>query len=128
MSGVTYDRTSAPRRIAAALLVLVLMLAGVGQGWAAASEGRVVPGGGGPALKFPICHTGAGDGRAPDAPRQHACCDACALLALGIVPAPPLLWEPVAIAHAAAHAVALGPRPALARRRTPRQSQGPPAA
>lgn len=123
---MTAVRTSARPRVVAALLVLVLMLAGVGQGLAVAAEGGLVPPGE-PGIGFPICHAGSGAG-APAAPVHHACCDACALLSMGIVAAPPVLFAPAWVVRSAIHAVPRAARPALARARTPRQAQGPPAA
>ena len=82
----------------------------------------------GPPGAFAICHAGPGGGPVPVGPRSHACCEACALLAPAIAPPPPLLSRPAAGATLAAVTVAMEPWPAMARRRTPRQPQGPPAA
>lgn len=102
------------------------MLSGVGRGLAVASD--VAMAGPQHAGAFPICHAGPGDGSVPDEPQAHDCCDACALLAPAIAGAPPPLSRPVVATGGTTLAAAVASWPATARRRTPRQSQGPPAA
>ena len=119
--------TSGLRQVLAAVLILVLTLAGAGRGFAAAPDpvGSVLAG-----FHAPICHSG-GDAQGPDdpaVPAGHDCCDACALLAPAILPAPAALSRPAPVAHDASHDGAPSWVPAAARPRSPRQSQGPPAA
>ncbi len=119
--------TSGLRQALAAVLILVLTLAGAGRGFAAAPDAA------GPALaglNAPICHSG-GDPRGPGdpaAPAGDGCCDACALMAPAILPAPAALSGPAPAVQCASHARAPSWMPAAARARSPRQSQGPPAA
>ncbi len=124
---MTLLRSSQLRQALTALLVLVLTLAGVGRGLAAASD-RTAPGLGVASLAFPICHAGAGDGSAPADPSRHDCCDACALLSPVTLADAPALSGPASVIHPIAHAQAMAWVPTVARLRTPRQAQGPPTA
>ncbi len=122
--------TSGLRRGLVAILIITLTLAGLGR--AMASPPQVAPEVGGlhdviPGLHVPICH--AGDVPAdPSQPPSHDCCDACALLAAAVVPAPPVLSLPAPVEHYAGHAQAIAWAPVIARLRDPRLSRGPPAA
>jgi len=118
------------RRGLAEALVLVLMLAGVEQGVVAlsgpADAGFPVPG-----VHVAICHSGGAPPPAPAGPAlpyTHSCCDVCALLAPVILPAPQVLSGPAPAAYFAGRALGAAWLPAVARLRTPRQSQGPPLA
>jgi NAD-dependent dihydropyrimidine dehydrogenase PreA subunit len=123
---VTERRTVLLRPWLAAVLILVLTLAGGGQGRALTSDASdtvvAVPG-----LTMPICHSDGGrDG--PAVPDHHDCCDACALCAPVVLPGPATLQAPTRVIHVITHAAALGWAPVLARPRTPRLAQGPPTA
>ena len=122
--------TSGLRCAFAAILIIVLTLSGVGRAVATVSRPvdihYAIPG-----LQVPICHSDAGtstDPADPIHPTQHDCCDECALLAPVVIPVPPSLTGPASVEHYAEHAHAVAWVPAIARLRTPRQSQGPPAA
>ena len=115
------------RQIVAAVLILALTLAGVGRALATASETSAIGGG----STIPICHSGPGEASRtgdPAEPSHHDCCDQCALCALALPAAPVTLAQPVSVEHVAVHARALRWAPTVARVRTPRQAQGPPAA
>lgn len=117
--------TSGLRHALAAVLIVALMLAGIGRSVAS----TLLPEGAFPAMAgtaMPICHSGAGQD--PAAPARHDCCDDCALLAPVVLPAAPSLSGPAPAAHHAVHARAMAWMPVLLRPRSPRQSQGPPAA
>lgn len=101
------------------------MLAGIGRGVAAASD--TVPGFDIPGVAFHICHAGAGDASPVDR-AHHDCCDACALCAPLTLASAPSLTGPASVVRFVAHVRAVAWVPTLARPRTPRQSQGPPAA
>ncbi len=109
--------------------MVVLTLAGIGRGLAAAS-GMTVTDFGIPGVAFHICHTGDsdGDGPAPVDPSHHDCCDACALLAPVTLADEPSVSGPASVMHYVEHAHAMAWVPTIARLRTPRQSQGPPTA
>lgn len=127
ISGVTHLSTLALRPWLAAVLVLVLSVAGVGRGWAAAPGGiEVAPVIAG--VVAPICHDEADGRNGTDTPGHHDCCDACALCAPVVLPGLTDLTAPACVAHYVAHADALGWAPVLSRPRTPRLAQGPPAA
>ncbi len=105
--------------------MLVLTLAGVGRGLAAASDTGATAFGV-PGVASHICH--AGDGSAPVDPSLHDCCDACALLApLALAGDMPSVRGPAAVRHAERVRARAGV-PTVARPRTPRMSQGPPTA
>ena len=124
--GVTHLRTLALRPWLAAVLVLVLSVAGVGRGWAATPGGiEVAPVIAG--VVAHICHDEAG-GSGSDTAGHHDCCDACALCAPVVLPGMPDLTAPARVIHYVAHADALSWAPVLARPRTPRLAQGPPLA
>lgn len=106
--------------------MLVLTLAGVGRGFAAASDATAS--GGSIAGAFPICHSGGEDRSVPADPSHHDCCDACALLAPVTLAGAPALNGPASAVRFVEHARAMAWVPTVARRRTPRQSQGPPTA
>ncbi|MQT12391.1 hypothetical protein [Segnochrobactrum spirostomi] len=119
-------RSSAPWRALALVLTLALMIAGLGRGIALAASLPV------PALVIgdvviPICHPG-GAGDDPADLARHACCNDCALGAPLILPQPPALSARAWIAWTADLSLSQPQRPALARLRLPRLSQGPPAA
>lgn len=107
-------------------MLVVLALTGVGRGLAAASD--MEPGFGIAGVAFPICHSGVGDGSLPADRTHHDCCDACALLAPLAFADGPSLDGPVSAMHFVEHRQAMPWVPAIARARTPRQSQGPPSA
>ena len=107
--------------------MIVLTLAGVGRGVAAASD-LVAPGFGVADVAFHICHSGEGGGSGPSDRTHHDCCDACALSAPATLADAPSLTGPAAVTHHIEHAEAMAWVPSGARLRTPRQSQGPPAA
>ncbi len=107
--------------------MIVLTLAGVGRGLAAAS-GSAAPTFGVPGVAFHICHTGEADGSIPTDQARHDCCDACALSAPATLADAPSLTGPASVTHYVEHAQAMAWVPTAARLRTPRQSQGPPAA
>lgn len=118
--------TSGLRRGLVAILIITLTLAGLGRAMASVPEVAglhdVIPG-----VHVPICH--AGDVPAdPSQPPSHDCCDACALLAVAVMPAPQVLSLPAPVAHFAEHAQAIAWAPVIARLRDPRLSRGPPAA
>lgn len=124
---VVPSRSPALRQAVAAVLILALTLAGVGRALATASETHAVVAG----LTVPICHAGAGAASRPGVPgdrSRHDCCDQCALCAPALPPASATVSEPASVEHVAVHARALGWAPLLARARSPRLSQGPPAA
>ena len=106
--------------------MLVLTLAGVGRGLAAASD--MVPGFGIPGVALHICHAGEGDGSVPGDPAQHDCCDACALSAPVTLAEAPSLTGPASVVCFVAHVQAMAWVPTDVRVRGPRQSQGPPTA
>jgi hypothetical protein len=117
------------RRFLTVLLTLLLLLGSVGRGLVAAADAAPATGAAG--WLGPVCHVQAGEDRfpgGPDAPAGHPCCDDCALGAAVALPAAPAfsLPAPTALANA------IGPRvaaePSLRPVRTPRLSQGPPAA
>jgi hypothetical protein len=107
--------------------MLVLTLAGVGRGLAAASD-MTVTGFGIPGVAFYICHTGEGGGSAPADQSHHDCCDDCALLAPVTSADAPSMSGPASVMHYVEHTHAMAWVPTIARLRTPRQSQGPPTA
>ena len=115
------------RPVVAVILMLVLTFAGVGRGWAAASVAPDVLAQIG-ISSVPICHSGSDGGSTPDFPVHQDCCDQCALFAPAVLPSAPLAVSPASVTHVIAHAKALAWAPVLARTRTPRLSQGPPAA
>lgn len=119
-------RAPAMRRAVAALLMAVLTLAGVGRGLAA---GSALPSPAVAGILAPICHSDAGSPAAPadpGKPRNGDCCDQCALGAAAILSGAP---EPSsALGHAIRRAAPRASAARLARTRSPRQSQGPPAA
>jgi hypothetical protein len=124
---VTELRTLALRPWLAAILVLVLSVAGVGRGWAAtpdAFEAAPIIAGG----AVPICHADANGSSGTDAPGHHDCCDTCALCGPVMLPGTPDVSAPASVVHYIAHTAALSWSPILARPHTPRLSQGPPAA
>jgi hypothetical protein len=119
-------KTSGLRRALVAVLILALTLSGIGR-----SVASTVDQVGGPyaIAGVPICHSGAGGPPVdPAIPSRHDCCDACALLAPAVLPTPPFVCAPASVAHYAAHARAVDWAPTVLRPRSPRQSQGPPAA
>ena len=107
--------------------MFVLTLAGVGRGLSAASD-MTGPVYGIPGVTVEICHTGSRDDSIPAGPVHHDCCDACTLLAPITLSDAPSLTAPASVVHFVEHVQALAWVPTLARLRTPRQSQGPPAA
>lgn len=112
----------------AAALMLALMVAGVGRVMAtmpAVPMASVVIAG----MLVPVCHIEEGGaGNSSDGAAKPDCCDQCALCTPAILPAPPGLTHPRASDEVAERIQPAPWAPALARRRTPRQSQGPPAA
>jgi hypothetical protein len=121
-------RTAFLQRFVAAALIFALALTGLGRGLAAAhahAPAAISVGG----IVVPICHSDPGDASGtPDRGGQHDCCDACALLAPAVLPGPPDLTAPAALAYFAQHVHAAAWVRIVARLRTPRQSQGPPTA
>jgi hypothetical protein len=107
--------------------MVVLTLAGVGRGMAAASD-MAAPGFGVPGVAVHICHSGEGDGSIPGDRTHHDCCDACAISAPATLADALSLTGPASVMHYVEHAEAMTWVPTVARLRTPRQSQGPPAA
>ncbi len=123
-------RTSALRHVIAALLLTVLTLAGVGRGLAVASDvaqaWQPIAG-----AAMPICHSGGPADPAPVhpvAPVDHDCCDQCALCAPAVVFAAPELRIVSPVSHGIVHSAVVAWTVRLSRARSPRQSQGPPAA
>ena len=120
-------RSSGLRRILAGILMLVITLAGVGRGLAAASDlGHTsfdIPG-----VASPICHSGDGHGSLPPDQTRHDCCDACAISALATLADGPILTGPASALRYVEHTEAMAWMPVVARLRTPRQAQGPPPA
>ena len=116
--------TSGWRRGIVAALVLVLTLSGLGRAMASPGEGLrdAVAG-----LRFPICHSG-GAPADPALPSTHDCCDACALMASALLPAPPSLGRPAPVVRSARLARVEIRAPDVARPRDPRLSRGPPSA
>lgn len=118
------------RHVVAVLLMTVLTLAGVGRGLAAASDAeqafQPVPG-----VVTSICHSGGttAPGPAdPGGPGHHDCCDRCVLGAAAIVSAGPDLRIVSPLSHDIVRSAVGAWTARLSRARTPRQSQGPPAA
>ena len=122
--------TSRLRRALAAILISALTLSGVGRAVATVPhpvDAHYAIAG----VRVPICHSDAGTSTSPadpTHPTQHDCCDDCALLAPAVLPAAPSLTGPATVEHYAEHVHAVAWVPAIARLRTPRESQGPPAA
>lgn len=117
------------RHALAALLTVVLALAGAGRGIAAAADVPIAP----PSIAgfvFPICHAEAADDKPanPGGHLHHDCCDTCALCNVFINATPPTATLPEASVHDAPPAALKVWIARVARARTPRQSQGPPAA
>ncbi len=116
------------RRTVVALVMLALSLAGIGRGLAAANESGpafiVVDG-----FVISLCHTDNGNG-GPDDPQNapHDCCDQCTLRAAIDVPVVPIFAPPALIVHFIEFDSSVVAPPTFARLRTPRLSQGPPAA
>lgn len=125
---MTAPMTLGLRRNLVAVLIIALTLAGLGRAIASTERSGlvldVIPG-----IHLPICHSGAGESPAdPAQPVSHDCCDDCALMALAVLPAPPVQSGPTPVEHFADHARAIAWAPVLARPRDPRLSRGPPAA
>jgi hypothetical protein len=123
-------RASALWHAVAAILIIVLTLAGFGHGVMAAPEVRIasirIAG-----VVVPICHAGAPDAPDPADPRNpihHDCCDPCVLGAPAVLPAALRLPQPTSIETTARRAAVASSTTHPARSRTPRQSQGPPLA
>lgn len=118
--------TSGLRRGLVAALVLALTLSGLGRAsaWPEQGDGSsgVVAG-----VRFPICHAGEAPAD-PALPSSHDCCDACALLAAALLPAPPRLGHPAPASRFARPVAAVVRAPTIARPRDPRLSRGPPSA
>jgi hypothetical protein len=114
------------RRSLVAVLIITLTLAGLGRAMASAPRlggiHDVIPG-----VHVPICHSGEAP-TDPVQPTSHDCCDECALLAVAVIPTPPILSAPAPVEHFAEHAPAIAWAPVIARPRDPRMSRGPPAA
>ena len=130
ITGVTALRTRAMRHVLAVLLMAVLTLAGVGRGLAPASDAeqafQTIPG-----VVMPICHSGgtvAPDPDDPGRPVHHDCCDQCVLCAAALVSAAPELRTVAPVSHDIVRSAVVTWTVRLSRARTPRQSQGPPAA
>ena len=104
---MTELRTIALRPWLAAVLVLVLSIAGV---------------------VAHICHADDTGSPGPNSPGHPDCCDTCALCAPVTLPVALDLKAPARVIHYVAHTAALGWAPALVRPRTPRLAQGPPFA
>lgn len=118
-------RPAALRRFVAAVLILAFTLAGVGRGFSAGSDGSARAFGiTGAAVH--ICH--AGDGSVPADPTRHGCCDACALCLAAVVPTAPSETGSASAERVVGQARIFAWAPVVARSRTPRLSQGPPAA
>ena len=117
------------RRTIAALVMLALSLAGMGRSLAAAGDQGppvIVIGG----FVLSLCHTdsgspGQGD---PQDSAHHDCCDQCTLHAALILPTMADLGAPTRIAHVVDPDSTVSAVAVVARPRTPRLSQGPPAA
>jgi hypothetical protein len=126
---VKATQTSAVRHALAAILIVALTLAGVGRGVAAASdvESAFQPIQG---VVVPICHSGGGTSNPldPSAPVHQGCCDQCALCAPVIFSAAPEVPVVTPVSHEIVCAAIAAWTVRLSRARTPRQSQGPPAA
>ena len=118
--------TSGLRRGFVAVLALALILSGLGRSMASPSLmgdlRRAIAG-----VPVPICHAG-GVPIDPSLPSSHDCCDACALSATAVLPAPLGLRGPAPPRRFARGAPVLGRVPAMARARDPRLSRGPPSA
>ena len=113
------------RQVAAAVLVLVVTLTGVGRGIAGPPEVSLRIG----SLAVPICHSGqhgAADSSRPGAPSSHDCCDACALCAPVTLPLSPDYSTPVAVFIVERRKTRASAKPHVSRVWTPRQAQGPP--
>ena len=118
------------RHAFAALLMAVLTLASVGRGLAAASDAeqdiQMISG-----VVMPICHSGEAsvpDPVNPGDPVHHDCCDQCVLCAAAIVASAPELRTVASVSHDIVRSAVVAWTLRLSRARTPRQSQGPPAA
>ena len=118
------------RHVFAALLMAILTLAGAGRGLAAASDVeqafQAIPG-----VVTPICHSSgnaAPDPGDPGGPVHHDCCDQCVLCAAAIVSAAPEVRIVASVSHDIVRSDVVAWMVRLSRARSPRQSQGPPAA
>lgn len=112
------------RRGIVAILLIVLTLAGFGRAMASPVDGVRDAAAG---LRFPICHAGEAPAD-PASPASHDCCDACALMASALLPAPPRLGSVSPVRRVVRHADLVVRAPDLARPRDPRLSRGPPSA
>lgn len=112
----------------AAALVLILASAGIGRGFAAASE-KTATSFGVAGVASPICHSGK-DRSSPTPADQsnHDCCGDCALLAPVTLADAPSVAGPASVTRYVEHVQAMPWVPMVARGRSPRQSQGPPTA
>lgn len=116
--------TNGWRRGIVAALFIVLTLSGFGRAVASPADGLrdAVAG-----LRFPICHSGEAPAD-PALPASHDCCDACALMASALLPAPPRLGSVAPVRRMVRHADLEDRAPDLARPRDPRLTRGPPSA
>lgn len=117
--------TISVQRLLALALVLALHLAGMGRALATASFGPEVPSI--PGVVVHLCHADA-RGDAEKGQTHRDCCDTCALCSPVTPPENPDLAKPAAVVRFVGHSRTLRWAPAVARRRTPRLAQGPPAA
>ncbi|WP_131114369.1 hypothetical protein [Lichenihabitans psoromatis] len=116
------------RHAIAALLMIVLTLAGVGRALAAPSD--LMPSFGSiPGVAMPICHAdGGGSSSNPSDPTHHDCCDQCALSAPILTSSAPCPTIVTPASHAVLRSAVVSWAARLARARSPRQPQGPPSA
>ncbi len=127
---VTPLRVSAMRHTVVVLLMAVLTLAGVGRGVAAAADAEQdfisLPD-----VLAPICHSGGSvspDPTSHRAPVHHDCCTDCALCAPVNLSAVPEIRTVTPAGHTVVSAAAVAVALCMSCARSPRQSQGPPAA
>ena len=108
-------------------MMLVLTLAGVGRGVAAISDGAGSPLG----FASSICHSASGEapeGPHPPGPARHDCCDQGTCCAPALPPFTIGFFEPASVGPVVRHVRAPVGALSVARLRTPRLAQGPPAA
>lgn len=109
-----------------ALLILVLALTGAGRGHADESRLAKVATVTIAGFVVPICHGAPSRSQKPDtSPVNHDCCDVCAVSASVLTSTQVGLASPLPFLRASEER-AKPPHLALARRKTPRLSQGPP--
>ncbi|MDX6804442.1 hypothetical protein SCD90_00055 [Terrihabitans sp. PJ23] len=118
--------SSGARQMLGALLILLLALTGAGRGRADESRLAKVATMTIAGFVVPICHGDPSRSQKPDtSPVNHDCCDICAVSASALTPMQAWLASPLPFLRSADDG-AKPPHLALARRKTPRLSQGPP--